>query len=613
MKEYVLEKSQLLKEQLGHFDEMIDVQMSFERVMDAVRSEEYTAVILGEFNAGKTSFINAFLGEEYLPVGMTPTTSVIYEVRYGERPFVEIRKADDTTVRVPEGMESLEAYLQASGLQPSDVQSIYIEQPLALLANHITLVDTPGLNDLEHARPEVTYRYLPKADVVFFVINSNMPLRKTEMDFIQEELLEQGIEQMIIVLTRIDQLDDDELDEVVHGVHTRLKHLTEQYEIEIPIVPISNIEALEAQQTKDDELYEFSGMLEVQETMKEYFGTSRQQAVKSKRLEYMYNDLLRTIESAMNEQLDINRLNLEELHSQLVEVERMKIKKTSYFEEYAAYVQERQLEIYQMLERSLTHFYEKLEKEIQEELYEYSGPDFVEYAGKRVPRHVERAVKTWVDQYVEYIRLFIQKIGEELYASSTDLFEELRTGRYQVTTPREELEVVRVQRAQETKRFFDDGTAAATVYGGAGVLLVSLGAPVILPALALVGLPKLREFFSERNKEKHMPDVLQWTSHILNQNEIQMEDVLKQYIQTELIELVAGFKRDFEEGLEQYEQLMKTQLVAIEGDQAALEERNRSQTAAYDTVIRLQSEAMEKRVERVASYDAKGGEKHESI
>lgn len=592
MIDYVTKKSEMIREKLLLFPKKDDIQETLDHLLNVIHTKEYTAVVLGEFNAGKTSFINAFLGEKYLPVGMTPTTSVIYEVRYGERSFVEIRKKDTTKVRVPEGIDSLEDYLKVSQIQPQEIQSVYIEQPLDMLSNEIVLVDTPGLNDLEHARPEVTYQYLPKADVVFFVINSNMPLRKTELDFIRDDLLEQGIEQVIIVLTRIDQLDDEEIDEVIDGVYYRLSDVIKKYQVEIPIVAISNIEALEAQQTKDKELYELSGMQDVREIMTEYFETSRQQEVKRQRITFLYKRLLQDISELMRRQLEVNQLTFDELHEQLSKVDAMKIEAVNYYEEYDLYVRERQVEVYQMLDRSLEHFYEELSKEIKEELNEYDGPDFVQHAEKQVPRQIERAVKSWLDQYAQYLQLFIQKVGDELYTSSADIFDDLRHESYQ-TKMKDDIDFVRIQRGEDTKKFFDDGTVAATVYGGAGILLVSLGAPVILPALALVGLPKLREFFSEYNKKKHLPEIIQWVDQLLEQHQVQMGDLLKEYVHSEMLNLLSTFKKDFEEELHAYEQMMKNQLMAIEGDQSLLKETHDQQLEAYNFIMNLQNEALE--------------------
>src|SRR5689334_19506128 len=63
-------------------------------VVDKLEADRFHLVVVGEFNHGKTSFVNALLGAEVLPVGVTPTTAVIHHLEYAPEPKAELVRAN---------------------------------------------------------------------------------------------------------------------------------------------------------------------------------------------------------------------------------------------------------------------------------------------------------------------------------------------------------------------------------------------------------------------------------------------------------------------------------------------------------------------------------------
>jgi ribosome biogenesis GTPase A len=100
----------------------------------------FLLVIVGEFNAGKSAFINALLGEKLLTEGVTPTTSQITILRHGE--------ASQSSL-VEEGHTLM--------LFPVD------------LLSELSIVDTPGTNAVIRQHEELTTHFIPRADLVLFV------------------------------------------------------------------------------------------------------------------------------------------------------------------------------------------------------------------------------------------------------------------------------------------------------------------------------------------------------------------------------------------------------------------------------------------------------------
>ena len=144
----------------------------------------FLVVVVGEFNAGKSSLLNALVGEAVLEEGVTPTTSQIHLIRWGE------------TVSRKELIDGVEE----------------VHLPLPLL-REITLVDTPGTNALERRHEALTEEYVPRSDLVLFVTSSDRPLSESERQFLQR--VKQWGKKVVIVVNKVDILKDGEAVEEV--------------------------------------------------------------------------------------------------------------------------------------------------------------------------------------------------------------------------------------------------------------------------------------------------------------------------------------------------------------------------------------------------------------
>jgi small GTP-binding protein len=135
----------------------------------------FLLVVAGEFNSGKSSFINALLGERVLPEGVTPTTDRINRLRYGAEPSEHL----------------LEAHL-LDRTYPAD------------LLREITIVDTPGTNAIIRRHEELTRDFLPRSDLVLFVTSADRPFTESERGFL-EQIREWG-KKIVFVVNKIDIL-----------------------------------------------------------------------------------------------------------------------------------------------------------------------------------------------------------------------------------------------------------------------------------------------------------------------------------------------------------------------------------------------------------------------
>jgi GTPase SAR1 family protein len=194
--------------------------------------ERFTLVVLGEFNHGKSTFINALLGETVLPTGITPTTAVLTHVMAGGPPAATL--VFESGERRAIKPSALGEWLTVEGLAPpganaangangqnngatppAPLHHVEITHPAPILENNLTIVDTPGVNDINEQRAEITYGYVPRADAAVFLLDATQILTASERQFLEERILRSARDRLIFVIAKADLLDAAELAETV--------------------------------------------------------------------------------------------------------------------------------------------------------------------------------------------------------------------------------------------------------------------------------------------------------------------------------------------------------------------------------------------------------------
>ncbi|MEZ4369034.1 MAG: dynamin family protein [Kofleriaceae bacterium] len=185
-----------------------------------IEAERFHLVILGEFNHGKSTFVNALLGADLLPAGITPTTASINHVVHADAPSARVVLTDGSPREL--APTELKEWVTVAGGRAAEVAYVELGYPSELLRNNVVLVDTPGVNDLNEQRAEVTYGYVPRADAVVFLLDAGQALKDSEREFLRSRVLESAKDRLIFVLGKMDLLSDDERAAVVGYVRTGL-------------------------------------------------------------------------------------------------------------------------------------------------------------------------------------------------------------------------------------------------------------------------------------------------------------------------------------------------------------------------------------------------------
>src|SRR5579871_316284 len=191
-------------------------------LVDKLSADRFHLVVVGEFNHGKSTFVNALLGAHVLPVGVTPTTAVIHHLEYSAEPKAEVVYASDKRVPLPfpevrmfsVGGEKAPHHsvgeLQHAPAAADEVRYLEVGYPAELLKDRIVLVDTPGVNDLSLQRADITYSYIPRSDAVLFLLDAGQILKESERVFLNDKLLKASRDKIVFVITKWDLLSDAE-------------------------------------------------------------------------------------------------------------------------------------------------------------------------------------------------------------------------------------------------------------------------------------------------------------------------------------------------------------------------------------------------------------------
>ena len=286
-----------------------------------LEAERFHLVVLGEFNHGKSTFVNALLGQDVLPTGITPTTASINHVVHAASPTARVVLTSGESRYIEP--TQLKDWVTVAGGHASEVAYVELGYPSPLLTNNVVLVDTPGVNDLNDQRAEVTYGYVPRADAVVFLLDAGQALKDSEREFLRSRVLEAARDRLIFVLGKMDMLSGDERTAVVEYVKRGLAQIT-------PDPVVFALSAKDWARMKDAA----SGMPDLLQYLERFLARDRAQVIldnaaadATRTASYLENNLgvrlhaydmdlgeLETRIAAVREQLDTSKRKLDDLH-----------------------------------------------------------------------------------------------------------------------------------------------------------------------------------------------------------------------------------------------------------------------------------------------------------
>ncbi len=449
-----------------------DFKIELEETKKYLTTQKFSIGITGIMNAGKSTMLNALMGQEILGSAVVPETANLTIVKYGTpearvfywnkeewarieasskqiesiKEFVNETKnifkdtlkdiIKEETYNEKVDINNLVAYTsaEASGKKCNLVKYVELRSDLKFLSDGIEIVDTPGLDDPVIQREEITKEYLSQCDLMLHLMNVSQSATLKDVEFIIDSLLYQNITKLLIVITRADTVSKKQLEEVINYTKSSIKRqLVAQNKDNrldyilnsIKFIPISSKMALwhrTGQSSKALEAgykLEDTGILQIEEYLEQtLFGATSSKTdliIKS-----VKNRLLKTVEKELksfNYELVLLSKSKEELEKDLEEFNITKETNNKIFtslkEDINIYKKDAK-EYIKVLETFLTTEFIELQNIIRQRVFDDVKYSFAKSKkrpeSQRVKTIVETAIKDGiVDIIRDYRYKFIKK------------------------------------------------------------------------------------------------------------------------------------------------------------------------------------------------------------
>jgi GTP-binding protein EngB required for normal cell division len=181
---------------------------------------EISVAVLGRFKAGKSSFLNHFMGRAALPVGVVPVTAVVTEIRYGPREEARVHYRDGRDPEIP--LDEIGAFIaeKENPENAKQVDLITVELPELRRFRGLKFVDTPGLESALSHNTQTSLDWLPNVGLALVAVSVDPPLSQRDIDLLKS--LYRYTPKVGVLLTKVDLLSEAELAEVIEYVRGQL-------------------------------------------------------------------------------------------------------------------------------------------------------------------------------------------------------------------------------------------------------------------------------------------------------------------------------------------------------------------------------------------------------
>jgi predicted GTPase len=249
-------------------------QRQLQQLTERLATGRFHLAVLGQFKRGKSTLLNALLGEPVLPASVVPVTAIPTFLRAGDAPGVRVLFQDEAVPPTRyDGTgtltEFLAGYVTESGNPKNQrgVSQVEVEHPAPILRRGVVLIDTPGIGSTFQHNTEATLNFLPQCDAALFLVSADPPLTAVEAEFLKE--VRAKVPRLFFVLNKMDQLDDAERETALAFLR---RVLSEQAGLaaDEPIFCVSARQALAARRAGDAGAWTRSGLAELERQLVEF-------------------------------------------------------------------------------------------------------------------------------------------------------------------------------------------------------------------------------------------------------------------------------------------------------------------------------------------------------
>ena len=526
----------------------------------------FTVVVLGEFKRGKSTFVNALLGTPLLPMNILPETATINAIMYSENPQLSVVYMDGRQ----EAGEPTYEFLQNFSAQKNNeerlnkIKYIKIGYPLDILKNRIVLVDTPGVSDLNQQRCDITYRFLPKANAVLFLLDANSPLKKSEKEFIEKQLFPLGLKDIVFLVNKYDCIDEEEEDDdFLDEIKARLSetfHVGEKGAAldDIILYPLSARDALDGIAENDLNRVKASGLPEVQESLRKILnhGDLENKKIKSyqMRLQNILSHAIRSLKSLRTlKKMDIDTLKKACDSLESIQAERIRNEKN-----IRIYAEHNKENICMMADKSILYFQKRLSEEIIASVETYRGEDFKEYVEQNVMRRIRYNLESWIRTYSACIDTSLTKMSQEMAHGISWYFKtKIRIETRKKGKLRPIQEILSVEADDVSVVDTQIRIAAGVGYVG---LLAIMGS-TIMPLIGVAAIPYFRKKMLKNRLEEAKAEVIPSLEEVIADSITHLQKEVHTYIDQQTEQIIGNTEYAYRVLVQQLQDSLHAELV----------------------------------------------------
>jgi GTP-binding protein EngB required for normal cell division len=215
---------------------LVEFRSTIASIADRLEDQSLEIAVFGRVSSGKSSLLNAILGEDILPVGVTPITAVPTRLRYHQTPLLSVWYAERSAEKMDVARLAEFASERGNPNNQKRVARMVVQLPSQRLREGVTLVDTPGLGSLATTGAADTLAYLPSCDLGVVLIDAGSTVTQEDLQTIQA-LYRAGIPVQVL-LSKADLLSPEDTERMVGYVR---QSIVEEYRIDLPVHPVSAI------------------------------------------------------------------------------------------------------------------------------------------------------------------------------------------------------------------------------------------------------------------------------------------------------------------------------------------------------------------------------------
>jgi GTP-binding protein EngB required for normal cell division len=252
---------------VNHDDAEQPLRHSWDRIQEKWEHPIFRMMVVGQYKRGKSSFINALLGESVLPVGVLPLTSIITIIRYGEEKDVWVTFINTSEEHIAFDRLSEFVTERENPHNQKQVAYVTISYPSPYLKHHIEIIDSPGIGSVYDHNTDETLHFIDQADAFILITGGDPPIGNEEIRFLNTVREQKG--KIFVLVNKIDQFSFREEESILSFTRQMIENKVGLLGVEI--YALSAKQALYGRMENDYGALEKSRMQNFEERLERFF------------------------------------------------------------------------------------------------------------------------------------------------------------------------------------------------------------------------------------------------------------------------------------------------------------------------------------------------------